>query len=116
MRNRFVYKWTDSEGPHSKLGDIGFLLDPKRLIEVYEYFTTTEFENDDERPLFPANFLPVGNDAGQGKILLKLDEPYGSVWYWPEREWAWGTEDNTWLGFVADDFYAFVNAQQLDPP
>lgn len=90
-------------------GNIRFLLEPDRLIETYEYFTTAEFEGDESTPLFPANYLPVGNDAGQGKILLEFGENAGRVWYWPEREWAWGTEGNTWLGFIAENFYDFIN-------
>ena len=93
--------------------DIAFFDPTAKLIMSYEILTNTEFYDDEDFPKFPRNYLPVGNDAGMGQILLELGEHPGRVWYWPFNEWAWGTEDNTWLGFVADDFYAFIN--QLRP-
>ncbi|MCX7110874.1 MAG: SMI1/KNR4 family protein [Proteobacteria bacterium] len=90
-------------------GNIRFMLQTDRLLKAYENLTTSEFNNDDEFPKFPTKYLPVGNDAGQGKILLELGEHAGRVWYWPFNEWAWGVEHNTWLGFVAEDFYDFIN-------
>jgi hypothetical protein len=94
-------------------GNIRFLLQTEPLLIAYETLTTTEFDDDEDFPKFPRNYLPVGNDAGMGQILLELGEHPGRVWYWPFNEWAWGIEDNTWLGFVADDFYGFIN--QLRP-
>ncbi|MEI7869128.1 MAG: SMI1/KNR4 family protein [Candidatus Methylumidiphilus sp.] len=90
-------------------GDIAFLREPMRLIQAYDNLTTPEYEGDKQKPCFPSNYLPVGSDAGQGQILLDLSENSGKVWYWPERYCSWGTEDNTWLGFVANDFYEFIN-------
>lgn len=110
MRRLFDYAITFPDRKEVREGNISFLVSSDRLITSYQILTTPEVEDDDELPKFPANFLPVGNDAGQGKILLQLDgSAAGRVWYWPENEWAWGKEDNTWLGFVADDFYAFIN-------
>ena len=40
---------------------------------------------------------------------MEMGKHPGRIWYWPFNEWAWGTEDNTWLGFVADDFRDFIN-------
>ena len=90
-------------------GDIAFLREPMRLLQAYENLITPEYEGDEHKPCFPSNYLPVGSDSSQGQILLELGEHAGRVWYWPERDWAWGTEDNTWLGFIADDFYGFIN-------
>ena len=90
-------------------GNIRFLLQTDKLLTAYETLTTTEFDDDEDFPKFPRNYLPVGNDAGTGQILLELGEHAGRVWYWPYNDWAWGTEDNTWLGFVANDFYEFIN-------
>ena len=109
MRCLFDYTVTFPDRQEIREGDIGFLHEPDRLLMAYENLTTSEFEDDEQSPSFPPNFLPVGNDAGQGQILLELGEQAGRVWYWPEREWAWGTQDNTWLGFVSEDFYQFIN-------
>ena len=89
--------------------DIAFFDQTDRLITAYETLTRKEFIDDEDFPKFPANYLPVASDAGQGQILLELGENAGRVWYWPYNDWAWGTEDNTWLGFVANDFYEFIN-------
>lgn len=59
-------------------------------------------------PLIPDGFLPAANDNGQGLVLIELQT--GKVWYWRESAWRWGTEDNTRLAFVADDFDGFINA------
>ena len=75
-------------------GNIRFMLQTDRLLKAYANLTTSEFNNDDEFPKFPTKYLPVGNDAGQGKILLELGEHAGRVWYWPFNEWAWGVEHN----------------------
>jgi hypothetical protein len=90
-------------------GNIAFLHNADQVITAYRNMTLAEFEHDETRPVIPANYLPIGNDMGQGQILIELGEHAGRVWYWPFNEWAWGTEDNTWLGFVADNFYDFIN-------
>jgi hypothetical protein len=112
-RYHFDYVITFPDRKEIHKGNIRFILPVDRLLKAYETLTTSEFNDDDEFPKFPAHYLPIGNDAGQGKILLELGEHAGRVWYWPFNEWAWGTEDNTWLGFVANDFYEFIN--QLKP-
>jgi hypothetical protein len=109
MRCLFDYIISLPDRKEVREGDIGFILETERLLSAYETLTRKQFEFDDEFPKFPAHYLPIGNDAGQGKILLELGEHVGRIWYWPFNEWAWGTEDNTWLGFVADDFYGFIN-------
>jgi hypothetical protein len=90
-------------------GDISHFKDPEPLIETHEVLTSSEDDSDDEFPKFPAQFLPIGMDAGQGEILLELGEDAGRVWYWPFDEWAWGKESNTTLGFVAENLYDFIN-------
>jgi hypothetical protein len=109
MRNAFSYSIAFADKQEIYQGDIAFLKKPDHVIQGYEICTTPEVEDDDERPFFPANFLPVGNDAGQGQLLIELGERLGRVWYWTEKDWAWGLEDNTWLGYVADDFCDFIN-------
>ena len=113
MRCHFDYLKVFPDRKEIHIGDIGFFLETDKLIKAYDILTTTEFDNDEDFPKFPRNYLPVGNDAGTGQILLELGEHAGRVWYWPFNEWAWGIEHNTWLGFVADDFYGFIN--QLRP-
>ena len=112
-RYHFDYFITYPDRTEIHEGNIRFLIQTDKLLIAYDALTTTEFNDDEDFPKFPRNYLPVGNDAGTGQILLELGEHVGRVWYWSFNEWAWGTEDNTWLGFVADDFYAFIN--QLRP-
>lgn len=89
-------------------GNISYLKGPNHLVIGYRNSTINSV--DDGLPAFPKNYFPIGNDEGQGQVLLKMDgEDTGSVWYWPYNEWAWGAETNTWLGFVAKDFYEFIN-------
>lgn len=109
MRCHFDYLKVFPDRKEIHMGDIGFFLETEKLIKAYDILTTTEFDNDEDFPKFTRNYLPVGNDAGTGQILLELGEHAGRVWYWPYNDWAWGMEDNTWLGFVADDFYGFIN-------
>ncbi len=103
----YIILFPDRKEVHE--GNIRFMLQVDRILKAYEILTTSEFSEDDEFPKIPTNYLPIGSDEGQGIILLELGEHAGRVWYWPFNEWAWGTEDNTWLGFVADNFYDFIN-------
>ena len=107
IRRHFDYTVDVNGASEIREGNIAFLHEPERLLLAYEYSTTSE--EDGGSPLFPPNFVPVGNDAGQGQILLESGDHAGRVWYWPERNDAWGTGDNTVLGFVANDFYEFIN-------
>jgi hypothetical protein len=91
-------------------GNIAFLIEPDQVVKAYGILTEPDGEDDDYLPKFPRNYLPIGNDAGQGIILLEINEKPGRVWYWYENDWAWGLEDNTWLGFVAEDFEGFINS------
>ncbi|QRK11411.1 SMI1/KNR4 family protein [Archangium violaceum] len=111
MRCLFDYTIAFPDRKELRQGDIAFLFEPDRIIKAHHICTTkqAEDEEDEDFPKFPANFLPVGNDAGQGMLLLEMGEHPGRIWYWTAKEWAWGTEDNTWLGFVAEDFQAFID-------
>lgn len=112
MKDAFPYTISADGEEGLRQGDISFFHEPSDLIQIYKYSTTAASAEDDTRPLFPANFVPVASNAGQGQILVEIGEHAGRVWYWTEKEWAWGMEDNTWLGFVADDFYKFINKLQ----
>lgn len=96
-------------------GNIAFLDNPTDVIQGYRILTSTDDPDDETLPAFPNEYIPVGNDAGQGQILLEMSPQHGRVWYWKEKEWRWGTEDNTEFGFVANDFYDFINNLQPDP-
>lgn len=109
MQRLFDYNIAFPDRKEIRQGNIGYLFKLDHIIKAYRILTTAHSADDEDFPKFPANFLPLGSDAGQGKILLELGEHAGRIWYWPEKEWAWGTEDNTWLGLVADDFQAFIN-------
>ena len=109
QRYHFEYKIYFPDRIEIHEGNIAFLHNAEQVITAYQNMTVAEFEKDQTSPAIPANYLPIGNDMGQGQILLELGEHAGRVWYWPFNEWAWGTEDNTWLGFVANDFYEFIN-------
>ena len=85
-----------------------FLVSPERAVQTLENFTDKSDPDSEELPLIPDGYFPAGNDNGQGLVLVELAT--GKVWYWRESAWRWGTEDNTRLGFVADDFDGFINA------
>ncbi|MFN7571747.1 MAG: SMI1/KNR4 family protein [Betaproteobacteria bacterium] len=109
MRNVFDYALRYPDRMEVQAGDIRCLVDPKQLIEGYQVATGVD-SPDDGLPQFPPNYLPVGDAADQSCILLELsgDHP-GRVWYWPENEDAWGRGTNVALGFVAENFYDFIN-------
>lgn len=109
MRCLFDFVVKSPEGEWTDEGDIAFFHKPERMLMAYENLAEPRPEDPECFPKFPAHFLPIANDAGQGQILLEFGEHPGRVWYWRENEWAWGVEDNTWLGFVADDFESFIN-------
>ena len=109
QRYHFEYKIYFPDRIEIHEGNIAFLHNAEQVITAYQNMTVAEFENDQTPSAIPANYLPIGNDMGQGQILIELGDHLGRVWYWPFNEWAWGTEDNTWLGFVANDFYEFIN-------
>lgn len=109
--DNFLYREElDSSSP-AEYGSITFLKNPERVVMAYNIMTSTEDPDDPTLPAFPKEYIPVGGDAGQGLILLEMSPEHGRVWYWGEEkmEWRWGTEGNTKLGFVADNFYDFIN-------
>ena len=102
----YYYHFNDRKEIHR--GDIICMLDPDILIRAYNIMH--EDSPEENLPMIPPGYLAVAADAGQGRILLQIeDTQVGSVWYWYYSEWAWGVEENTKLGFVADDFYDFIN-------
>ena len=113
MHGYFDYVVGSPEGTETGQGDIAFFKTPERIIKSHRTLTSRqafEDEEDEDFPKIPPNYLPIGNDAGQGQILMEMGERSGRIWYWPSNEWAWGLEDNTWLGFVAEDFAGFINS------
>jgi hypothetical protein len=95
-------------------GSIAFVRAAGKVIRAHE-----RLPRDDPQagfPLFPANHLPVGGDAGQSQILLELHPSTGRVWFWPERAERWGEPGNRSLGYVAPDFAAFVNGLEVEGP
>ncbi|HEY9024533.1 MAG TPA: SMI1/KNR4 family protein [Burkholderiaceae bacterium] len=102
----FVY---EGEGQRElRQATAGFLVPPDRAVQTWTTFTDKSDPDSEESPLIPDGYFPAGNDNGQGLILIELAT--GKIWYWRESAWRWGTEDNTRLGFVADDFDGFINA------
>ena len=87
---------------------IGFLVPPERAIQTWTTFTDKSDPDAEDLPLIPDGYFPAANDNGQGLVLIELQT--GRIWYWRESAWRWGTEDNTRLGFVAQDFDGFINA------
>lgn len=112
MQRRFDYFVFPSDGEVGRR-EIRFLLEPCRIMKAHEICTRAQSDDDEDFPKFPAKFLPVGNDAGQGLILIEFGEYPGRIWFWRENEWAWGMGDNTWLGFVANDFQDFIDRLQV---
>ena len=113
MHCMFDYTVQFDDRKETRESDIAFIRNPDGLIKAWGI--ATQEEEDEGLPQFPAHYLPVGNDSGQGAILLELGEHAGRVWYWEEKADAWGTGDNAEpLGFVAEDFYEFING--LRPP
>jgi hypothetical protein len=108
MRDHFDYavRYPDRMEVHT--GNIGFMFTPVQVIKSYEG-NKLDFP-EDGWPRFPSNYLKIANSAGQDAILLELGGDHlGRVWYWPENADAWGRGTNTMLGFVAENFYDFIN-------
>jgi hypothetical protein len=86
---------------------MGFLVSAERAIQTWTTFTDRSDPDSEELPLIPDGYFPAGNDNGQGLNLIELAT--GRIWHWRESAWRWGTEDNQQLGFVAEDFDAFID-------
>lgn len=114
-RKYFAARYRKSGQDEVRSGDITYLLQPERIVLSYRNSTEPEFKDDPTLPAYPKHFVPVAGDSGQGKVLLEMSPQHGRVWYWKEKEWRWGTEDNTELGFVAENFYDFINNLKPDP-
>lgn len=94
---------------------LSYLFRPERVLTAHRIMTTTEDPGDESRPQLPPGYVPIGSDPGQGTLLLEIGEVPGRIWFQPETEWRWGMGDNTQLGFVAEDFEAFINGLRPDP-
>jgi len=116
--SRCVFRYTveDHGRRETRQGDISFLFQPERLLQIHRYMTAAESPDDEARPMIPPGYLPVASDAGHGCILLDVAARRGQVWYWRDSPARWGTDDNVTIGFVADDFAAFINHLSSDRP
>jgi len=112
----FWYTIDSAAGRQTREGDISFLFRSDRLLQIHRYMTTTESPDDETRPSLPPGYLPVGSDAGHGRILLDIATNPGQVLYWPDNPSRWGLDDNVALGFVADDFAGFINCLRASRP
>lgn len=108
----FNYKYTDGQQHNTLQQEVAFLSTADLVIKAHRILTDSSDPDDHSLPSFPKSFIPVGNDLGQGKILIESAPHHGRVWYWPESESRWGSEGNHQLGFIADDFYDFINGLQ----
>ncbi|MBL8472114.1 MAG: SMI1/KNR4 family protein [Rhodocyclaceae bacterium] len=114
---RAVFSYViDQPGQREAREDVvRYMFNPDMLMTIYRYMISTDEPDDESRPMIPRAYLPVASDAGHGRILLELEGRPGRVWYWPERDSRWGTEDNTQLGYVAENFEDFINGLRPDP-
>lgn len=114
-RWRFTYTMEDGHGQREvRQQSVAYLFNPGDVPVVYRN-TTTPDPDDDTLPSFPPDYLPVASDRGQGCVLLEIRPVPGRVWYWPARAARWGTDGNTRLGRVADNFHDFINHLEPDP-
>jgi len=109
--DRSMFRYTIDAGgqKETRQGDIRALFRPDKLLLAHRNMTTAESPDDETRPMIPPGYLPIASDAGQGAILLDVAGHPGQVWYWRENPVRWGLDDNTVVGFVAEDFEAFIN-------
>ncbi|MEP6501812.1 MAG: SMI1/KNR4 family protein [Betaproteobacteria bacterium] len=112
----FSYVIDDGVREVTREADITFLFELEKLMRVYRYMISTDFPEDETRPMIPPGYLTIGHDSGQGTLLLDVAANPGRVYYWPESEWRWGTEDNVALGYVAENFEDFINSLRPDLP
>lgn len=110
----FSYVIDDGAQKVTRQADITYLFEPDKILQVYRYMVSTDFPEDETRPMIPPGYLTIGHDSGQGTLLLDVVANPGRVYYWPESEWRWGTEDNVALGYVAENFEDFFNNLRPD--
>jgi len=108
-RSMFRYVIDAGGQKETRQGDIRALFRPDKLLLAHRNMTTAESPDDKTRPMIPPGYLPIASDAGQGAILLDVAMRPGQVWYWRDNPVRWGLDDNTVIGFVAEDFEAFIN-------
>lgn len=111
LDGRCMFRYTVEEHGRreTRQGDISFLFQPERLLQIHRYMTSTESPGEETRSMMPPGDLPVASDAGHGCSLLDVAAHPGQVWYWRDSPARRGTDDNVAIGFAADDFAAFIN-------
>lgn len=114
-RNLFSYVIEEGGQRETRQRGVSFLLELDKAVRNYRYMTSTEDPEDETRPMIPDGYLPIASDAGHGRLLLDIAAHPGQVWFWPQSEWRWGTQDNRRLGFVAESFEAFINGLRPYP-
>lgn len=105
--DRFEYRLNEGGQETVKEGSITHLWPVEMISRMMEFGRVDDPENG--LPQYPENMFPIGGTAGQDMILLELSPQKGRIWYWPEREDAWGRGDNKTLGYVAGSFTDFIN-------
>lgn len=112
MRNVFDHALRYPDRMEVQTGDIRYMFDASMLVRAYSQNTKLDLP-EEGLPCYPPDYLAVAGSAGQDRVLLQIfgDHP-GRVWYWPENEDAWGRGTNVALGFVAENFYDFINRLQ----
>lgn len=111
----FTYVMDDGTQREIRQRGISFLFNADKLLTIYRYMVSTDDPDDETRPMLPPGYLTIGSDSGHGRILLEIEGTPGRIWFWPQSDWRWGTEDNTRLGFVAENFEDFINGLRPDP-
>ena len=93
--------------------EVSFLFDPQLALRVWRNLIDASDPDDESLPSIPQGYFPIGNDPGQGCLLIELAT--GRIRFWRESEWRWGMYDNTQLGVVSDTFEEFINGLRADP-
>jgi len=94
---------------------VAYLLKTEKVVMALRNMTASADPDDEALPSIPPGYLPIGSNLEEGTLLLDIGDRLGQIWFWPQSDWRWGTEGNTRLGFVANDFEAFINGLRPDP-
>lgn len=96
----YVYRFPDRTELRSNV--ISFIKTPQSTLQYYEGL------QQDHKINLPAHLLPFGMDYGQGELLIEFGRKTQRIFYWDfdSHDWESG---KTRIGFVADDFYEFIN-------
>lgn len=105
---RFIYTYKTGDFSKDFEGVISAINPPKTITDAHKYMIDDP-DNETETSFFPPNMLPFAGDLEQNYLLLELGTDTPRVWFWEDKPDAWGQEDNTLVGFVAESFAAFIN-------